>query len=101
MVGDGSSDLATQNVVDLFVGYGGVVARDKVKNGSEVFIQSVSLAPILPIATGQSGYEKVKNTQYQAVFEKGIRLAISSDVLFKDDTSREIFARAFNGKENE
>ena len=101
MIGDGSSDLATQSVVDLFVGYGGIVARDKVKSGSEVFVQSVSLAPILPLATGQSGYEKVKNTQYQTVFEKGIKLALSNDVLFKNAASRETFAHAFNGKENE
>ena len=48
MVGDGSSDLATQSVVDLFIGYGGVVARDKVKAESKVFVQNLSLAVILP-----------------------------------------------------
>ena len=42
MIGDGSSDLATRDMVDLFVGYGGVVSRDKVKNESDIlFLLSV------------------------------------------------------------
>ena len=95
MIGDGSSDLATHTMVDLFVGYGGVVARDKVKAESDIFIQSLSLAPVLPIATGSSGYAKVKGTAHEALFDKGIQLALNSDVLFKDDEQREIFENAF------
>ncbi len=74
MIGDGSSDLATRPVVDLFVGFGGVVAREKVKAGSEVFISVNSLAPILPLATGPTGYARVKDTPHQAVFERGLAL---------------------------
>jgi phosphoserine phosphatase len=99
MIGDGSSDLATRSFVDLFVGYGGVVSREKVKNGSDVFIESVSLAPVLPLVAGSLGYTKVKGTQYQALFEKGIRLALSSEVLFKDEEQRQSFAALF--KENQ
>lgn len=95
MIGDGSSDLATKSVVDLFVGYGGVVARDKVKSGSDVFIQSASLAPILPLATGQSGYRRVKNSPYEALFNKGIELTVNNDVLFKDDEARSAFLNLF------
>jgi phosphoserine phosphatase len=95
MIGDGSSDLATRPFVDLFVGYGGVVSREKVKNGSDVFIESVSLAPVLPLVTGSLGYTKVKGTQYQALFEKGIRLALSSEVLFKNEEQRQSFAALF------
>jgi phosphoserine phosphatase len=99
MIGDGSSDLATKPVVDLFVGYGGVVSRDKVKNDSDVFIQTVSIAPVLPLVAGQFGYEKVKHTVHQAVYEKGIDLALSQDVLFKDTASRETFANTFKVQE--
>lgn len=95
MLGDGSSDLATRDQVDLFVGYGGVVSRDKVKDESDVFIQSLSLAPVLPIATGSNGYAKVKGTQYEALFEKGIQLALDNEVLFKDDEQREVFKTTF------
>jgi phosphoserine phosphatase len=99
MVGDGSSDLATRSVVDLFVGYGGVVARDKVKQESEVFVQTASLAPILPLAGGVAGYQKVKGTQHQTVYEKGIRLALASEVFFKSAEQRQLFHDAFIQKE--
>jgi phosphoserine phosphatase len=42
MVGDGVSDLETQPEVDLFVGYGGTVARPKVKAEARVFITKLS-----------------------------------------------------------
>ena len=99
MIGDGSSDLATRDMVDLFVGYGGVVARDKVKNESDIFIATLSLAPVLPIVSGASGYAKIKGTQYQALFEKGIQLALTNDVLFKDEDQRNVFKEAFTQKE--
>lgn len=95
MIGDGSSDLATKSVVDLFVGYGGVVARDKVKAESEIFIETVSLAPILPLIAGKAGQEKVQGTAHERLFAKGIRLALSSDVFFKSSSERQIFATTF------
>jgi len=101
MIGDGSSDLATRDVVDLFVGYGGVVARDKVKAESEIFVQSASLSPILPLATGVEGYEKVKGTRYQPVFERGIRLTLEQAVLFKDAAQRDLFIQLFQESNQE
>lgn len=96
MVGDGSSDLASQSVVDLFVGYGGVVVRDKVKTESEVFVQNLSLAVMLPLATGLVGWQKVQNTEYEVIFRKGIDLALAADnVRFKDDTQRQTFIQQF------
>lgn len=94
MVGDGSSDLATRGVVDLFVGFGGVVAREKVINESEVFIHSASIAPILPLAAGPSGYNRVQGTEYQAVFERGIELALAQMTIQNKNLSRS-FERAF------
>lgn len=47
MVGDGVSDLETKPVVDLFVGYGGFVAREKVRAGAPYFISSLSEVPAL------------------------------------------------------
>ncbi len=45
MVGDGSSDLETKEHVDLFIGYGGFVTREKVKAEADVFVQSLSEIP--------------------------------------------------------
>lgn len=50
LIGDGTSDLEASQAVDMFVGFGGVVAREKVKAQAEVFIHANSLAPILPLA---------------------------------------------------
>lgn len=38
MMGDGISDLETNTVVDLFIGYGGVVSRDAVKKAATAFV---------------------------------------------------------------
>ncbi|MEQ8672071.1 MAG: HAD-IB family phosphatase [Aggregatilineales bacterium] len=97
MVGDGSSDLATREVVDLFVGFGGVVAREKVLKESEAFIHSESLAPILPLAAGPAGYARVIDTPHQAIFDKGLTLWHGKDLTFTADSLRETFEHAFNG----
>ncbi len=51
-VGDGSTDLETAPLVDLFVAYAGVVARDVVVAQAEIVIPSHSLAPIFALAVG-------------------------------------------------
>ena len=95
MIGDGSSDLATREVVDLFVGYGGVVDREKVRNESDVFMRSGSLAPVLPLVAGTAGYAKVRGTAHQPVFDRGIALALADGLLFKDQETRQTFVREF------
>lgn len=95
MVGDGSSDLATRSVVDLFVGYGGVVAREKVKKEAEVFMSNTSLTPILPLATGPEGYEHVIGTPHQTIFEKGIRLILAGQTTIQNRDLHNTFEEVF------
>jgi len=95
MVGDGSSDLATRDVVDLFVGFGGVVAREKVLRESEAFIHSESIAPILPLSAGADGYTRVMGTKHQSIFEKGIEMALAHELTIQSDDMRVTFERAF------
>ncbi len=45
MVGDGVSDLETRPAVDLFIGYGGFAARERVKRGAAVFVTSLGAVP--------------------------------------------------------
>jgi phosphoserine phosphatase len=47
MVGDGVSDMETLPAVDLFIGYGGFVSREKVRRGSAAFVTSLSAVPAL------------------------------------------------------
>jgi phosphoserine phosphatase len=46
-VGDGASDLEAKPAVDLFVGFGGVVVRDRVKENADVFVDDADLRAVL------------------------------------------------------
>lgn len=95
-IGDGMSDLHTKSVVDLFVGFGGVVRREKVERGSDIYVTAPSLAPILPMAAGELGLTALKGTPYEAVMQRG--LAICQDpaqVQFNSQPLAQAFDRAF------
>jgi phosphoserine phosphatase len=47
-VGDGVSDLETKPAVDLFIGFGGVAARERVREGADVFVKESTLRAVLP-----------------------------------------------------
>ncbi len=49
MVGDSAGDMACKEVVDMFVGFGGVVCRPIVKKNADMFIETESLKPLLAI----------------------------------------------------
>jgi hypothetical protein len=92
-IGDGMSDLHTRSVVDLFVGFGGVVRREKVERGSEVYVTAKTLAPILPMAVGESGLTALQGTPHEALMNRGIALCQQADqVAFYNPT----LATAFN-----
>jgi len=46
-VGDGASDLEAKPAVDLFIGFGGVVVRDRVKENADVFVDDADLRAVL------------------------------------------------------
>jgi phosphoserine phosphatase len=50
LIGDGTSDLEARVAVDLFIGFGGIVARERVMAEAEVCLLTGSLSPILPLA---------------------------------------------------
>jgi phosphoserine phosphatase len=58
LVGDGVSDLAAADAVDLFVAFAGVIDRSAVTDVAPVVVQSASLAPVLALALGP---EEVKD----------------------------------------
>lgn len=47
-VGDGVTDLETKPAVDLFIGFGGVHTRPRVRDNADVFITSPDLTAVLP-----------------------------------------------------
>jgi phosphoserine phosphatase len=74
MVGDGASDLKTKECVDLFVGFGGVVRREKVEAGSDVYVYVDSLAPILVLAAGPEGATQLAGTPYAPIYARGLEM---------------------------
>lgn len=95
MVGDGASDLATRPVVDLFVGFGGVVSREKVQKGADIFVSINSLAPLLAIAAGPSGYARLADTAHKEIFDKGLALAQAAGLSFQNVELETAFKKAF------
>ncbi len=45
MMGDGVSDLETKTIVDLFIGYGGIITRQAVKTDAKAFINNFEELP--------------------------------------------------------
>lgn len=96
MIGDGASDLSTKGNVDLFIGYGGVVARDSVRAEADVFLRCPSLAAILPLAAGRRGWESLRGGAHESVYRKGIALSLAEDeVAFRHERQHEQFIREF------
>lgn len=60
LIGDGVTDMEASRVIDLFVGFGGVVVRDAVKRGARHFIEGNSLAPLLPLVLDSHELERLR-----------------------------------------
>ena len=69
LIGDGMSDYLASTCVDQFIGYGGVISRDNVKNNSDVFICCESLLPVLPLTGASEGLDNIATT-YPDVLKK-------------------------------
>jgi phosphoserine phosphatase len=57
-VGDGITDLEGKDVVDLFVGFGGVKIREIVKKEADIFVAEKTLKLIAKIALGKDIFDK-------------------------------------------
>ncbi len=55
MIGDGANDIATQDVVKLFIGFQGNSENKFMKNNAKVFLPGNSLLPVVDIIINHSG----------------------------------------------
>lgn len=99
LIGDGSSDLLASRAVDLFVGYGGVVTRDRVLAEAPLFLHSRSLAPLLPIITGPAACRANCNKPYESIFKKGLQLIETGAITFKDERLKQKFRSALDARQ--
>ncbi len=88
MVGDGSTDLATRGTASLFAGFGGIVRRQAVVDGADVFVEGPGLAAILPLALSRSSGQKLKDTAFEPLLEAGCHEIERGQVLFKQPAYR-------------
>ena len=44
MIGDGVTDMQAKPPADLFIGYGGVVAREAVRAGADMFVTDLNVS---------------------------------------------------------
>ena len=96
MIGDGSSDLAARCAVDVFVGYGGVVARERVRAEAEIFLHAESLAAVLALAGGWRGWLASRGTEHEATYRKGISQAMNGCCLqFQHEDLRQALLNEF------
>lgn len=84
LIGDGTSDMMAGRRVDLFVGYGGVIQREKVFNQAPAFIHSPSLAPLLSLAIGPRSLSFFDGSPFETLVQKGNQLIRNQALTFKD-----------------
>jgi phosphoserine phosphatase len=79
LVGDGTSDLEAGEAVDLFVGFGGVVSRERVRAAAPVFIHAPELAPVLPLTLGRAEVPSL----FEDLYTRGLDLIREGRVTFR------------------
>lgn len=83
LIGDGVSDLAAADVVDLFVGFTGVVERPRVADEADVVISRPDLAPVLNLALSDTEQAELAGAPARRVLEAGAALIDRGDVFIR------------------
>ena len=93
LIGDGISDLEAGSAVDLFVGFGGVVARDKVRAAAEAFLSTPSLSPLLPMVVARP----TVRAEYATLYADGVQRLRAGEVRFHNPQARAGLMRRLEG----
>jgi phosphoserine phosphatase len=96
MVGDGLSDLEAAGEVELFVGFGGAVFRQRIADLSPVYFHSLSLAALLPLALGRLG----NVPRFARLWADGLQQVLDDRVTFCDPQQRSTFLTAMSRADN-
>lgn len=91
LVGDGHSDLAARPAVDLFVGFGGVECRARVRDEADVFIECASLAAVSCLASGSDAIEGSEGSALPSLVQRGLSQIRDGRVRFRDAAVRSLF----------
>jgi phosphoserine phosphatase len=97
LIGDGLSDLEAMAHVDLFVGFGGVVHRERVAAQAPVYLKTAHLSPIVPLALGRLGY----TAPWRYLMHDGAQRIAAREVIFQDESMRESLLDAISRADGE
>jgi phosphoserine phosphatase len=81
-VGDSVTDKETDQVVDQFIGYGGIIIRHKVKHSAKIFITCHSLSPLLSILLTNQEKASLTDPNHTLLLQKGDQLITQGYVEF-------------------
>jgi phosphoserine phosphatase len=95
LVGDGVSDLHAAPVVDLFVGFGGVVERQSVRLEAPIYISVSSLAPLLAIAAGPAALLRLEDATYRPLLTRVFDFVANGAIQFSDEALKDRFYHAW------
>lgn len=95
LIGDGVSDLLAGPAVDLFVGFGGVVSRQRVHEQAPVFINCPSLAPLLALAAGPASLRKLTDSIHRSLSEEAVNYIEHGAIEFNDEQLGRRFEQAW------
>lgn len=70
-IGDGLNDYCTYDLVTRFIGYGGVYYRENIASKCQYYIETLSLAPLLPLLLTSQEYELL-NEKERGIYLRGI-----------------------------
>jgi phosphoserine phosphatase len=71
-IGDGLNDYSTHDLVQRFVGYGGVYYRENIESLCQFYIKSLSMSALLPLALTQDECELLLPEEKE-VYQQGIK----------------------------
>lgn len=77
-IGDSSTDIACKNIVNVFVGFGGVVERPVVRDNADVYLSHPSLAPLLCIILHPSEIAQLRESKFAGLLEKAQKLVTTT-----------------------
>lgn len=95
LIGDGVSDLLASQAVDLFVGFGGVVSRTRVRREASLFIDGPSIAPLLTVAAGPAALVGLLGSAHEPLIVRSMDLTSNGAVTFRNERLKSKFDAAF------
>lgn len=79
-IGDGMNDLIVKDQVVRFLGFGGAVYRDNVARQSDYYVESQSMAPMLPLCLTQAEVDLL-SSDARTLYQEGLRLIDQGEVI--------------------